>query len=81
MRHCQKLGGRAPSVLSKEDWTSLQGLLDDKIYSKGKSKFFFLLTRYQKQNIWHWGDPSDQQHCTLAHTITAPPLFEVYKGI
>ena len=41
---------------------------------------FVLLTRYQSKNIWHWGDPSDQQHCTLAHTITAPPLFEVYNG-
>ena len=42
---------------------------------------FFLSTRYQSKNIWHWGDPSDQQHCTLAHTITAPPLFEVYNVV
>ena len=28
---------------------------------------FFLSTRYQSKNIWHWGDPSDQQHCTMAH--------------
>ena len=42
---------------------------------------FFFIDPIPKQNIWHWGDPSDQQHCTLAHTITAPPLFEVYNGI
>merc|ERR1711952_102384 len=40
----------------------------------GFSKFFFFIDPIPKQNIWHWGDPSDQQHCTLAHTITAPPL-------
>ena len=42
---------------------------------------FFFIDPIPKQNIWHWGNPSDQQHCTLAHTITAPPLFEVYNGI
>ena len=53
MRHCQKLGGRAPSVLSKEDWTSLQGLLDDKIYSKGKSKYIWLsVTDAEEEGVW-----------------------------
>ena len=30
----------------------------------------FFIDPIPKQDIWHWGDPSDQQHCTLAHTIT-----------
>ena len=51
------------------------------VYIDWSSTIFFFIDPIPKQNIWHWGDPSDQQHCTLAHTITGPPLFEVYKGI
>ena len=42
---------------------------------------FFFIDPIPKQNIWHWGDPSDQQHCTWHTSITAPPLFEVYNGV
>ena len=35
MHHCQKLGGRAPKVVTKEQWNEVQTFMRLNYYSKG----------------------------------------------
>ena len=42
--------------------------------------FFFFIDPTPKLSCLALGNPSDQQHCTIAHISIAPPLFEVYNG-
>ena len=42
--------------------------------------FFFIIDPTPKLVCLALGNPSDQQHCTIAHISIAPPLFEVYNG-
>ena len=41
---------------------------------------FFFIDPTPKLSCLALGNPSDQQHCTIAHISIAPPLFEVYNG-
>ena len=44
-------------------------------------KSFFFIDPTPKLVCLALGNPSDQQHCTIAHISIAPPLFEVYNGL
>ena len=53
MNHCQKIGGRAPKVVTKEQWHQLQAFMNLNFFNKkGNQAFWLSVTDEKKENDW-----------------------------
>ena len=56
MQHCEKLGTRAPPVVTQEQWDQIQGFMDKELYQKGHGNkvygIWLPITDATEEGIW-----------------------------
>ena len=53
MHHCEKLGVRAPSVVTQEEFSAYEDFLKQHFYGKGKSDTFWMsVTDEEEEGVW-----------------------------
>ena len=56
MQHCEKLGTRAPPVVTQKEWDQIQGFMDKELYQKGHGNkvygIWLPITDASEEGIW-----------------------------
>lgn len=53
MQHCDKLGGRAPSVTEQTEWIKLKDYMKEKFYGRGHAGYIWLsVTDEEEEGVW-----------------------------